>query len=364
MTEPTARIAIDRSQPLAAEPATGHNRWHPDIPPILTVDPGEIVEIETRDAYDGQIAPGMFSLDLARLDGARVHPLTGPVAIRGAEPGDLLEVEILDVAAAARGFTILSPLYGVLRGAFAEPFLAHWEMRDGVATSPQVPGVRIPAAPFLGVMGVAPSSTMLEAFTVYERRLEAERAAPPPVEPEGAVPPVATQGLRTIPPRDNGGNIDVTQLTAGATLRLPVFVEGALFSTGDAHFAQGDNECCTAIEMGATLRCRFALRKGEAERRGVRDPQFLAAPQRPPRRWFGVTGQSFSRDGALTGNDLTTAAKNALVNMIDHLGHERGYSREQAAVICSVAVDLKISQAANNPNYIVSALLPLDILDA
>jgi formamidase len=363
---PQHRITIDRSKPLAEDPGTGHNRWHPGVEPILHVREGEIIEIETRDAYDGQISAGAGTADLAGLVGGRTHPLTGPVAVDGAEPGDLLEMEILEVAPTERGFTILSPDFGVLRGYLEIPFLAQWWMDDGFAISPQIEGVRIPASAFMGTHGVAPSQQMLVDYTAYETALMEEFGAPAPTEPGTAFPDTAKNGLRTIPPRDNGGNIDVTQLTPGSRVRYPVFVEGGLFSTGDAHFSQGDNECCTAIEMGATLTCRFRVLKGVAARHGVREPQFVlpAHDAMKARPYFGTTGQSYSRDGSLICDDVTNAARNALVNIIEHLGVEYGYDREQSAVICSVAVDLKISQAANNPNYIVAAFLPTDIFTA
>lgn len=361
----THKISIDRTEPLSADPGTGHNRWHPDVTPILTVDPGDTVEIETRDAYDGQIGPGSRAADLTSLDPGRTHPMTGPVFVRGAEPGDILEVEILAVEPQAFGFTVASPA-GILARHIPEPKLVLWHMAGGFATSADLPGVRIPASPFLGLMGVAPSHSMLAHFRVMEERLAACDPSCRPILPAGAVPASAAHGLRTVPPRDNAGNVDIRQLTAGAILRLPVSVEGALFSCGDAHFAQGDNECCTGIEMGATLRCRFSLAKGEAARRNIRDLQFYRregpdAPPQRPRPTFGTTGQSYTRDGSLNRDDLNRAAEHALVNMIDHIGHEYGLSRTQAAVVCSLVVDLRISQAVNSPNYLVTALLPTDV---
>lgn len=171
------------------------------------------------------------------------------------------------------------------------------------------------------------------------------------------------------PPRETGGNTDIKRLSAGARIYFPVWTEGALFSAGDAHFAQGDCEVCgTAIEMDATLRVRFDLRAGVAAERGIRDLQFerdsyVVAPEiQAPRRFFATTGLSVDRSGVNHGEDVTVAARNALLNMIDHLGAEYGYSRQQAYAICSVAVDLKISEMVDVPNFIVSAFLPLDIL--
>jgi formamidase len=169
--------------------------------------------------------------------------------------------------------------------------------------------------------------------------------------------------LRTIPPRENGGNFDVKQLTTGSTLWLPVAVEGALFSVGDGHFAQGDGEVCvTAVEMGATVAVRFRVLKGAAAR-ARRGPRFahrdyFAPPQwAAPQRFTATMGMPIRDDGSNDGENLTLACRNALLNMMDLL-QERGWSREQAYVICSVAVDLRISNVVDVPNYVVSAFLP------
>jgi formamidase len=172
------------------------------------------------------------------------------------------------------------------------------------------------------------------------------------------------EGLRTIPPRENGGNFDVKQLTKGAKLLLPVFMKGALFSTGDAHFAQGDGEVCiTAVEMGATVAVRFKIHKGLATRRTFAGPVFthsgyFADPKiAVPHNFLGVMGMPINEKGEIEGENLTLACRNATLNMMALL-QERGFSREQAYVICSVAVDLRISNVVDVPNYVVSALLP------
>jgi formamidase len=363
-------ICIDRSKRLRDEPHTGHNRWHPDIPPVLEVAPGEDVCLETRDAADGQIRPGMSVADLERLDNKVAHPLTGPVYVKGAAPGDLLEIEYRDIVPQANGWTRNRPGAGFLRDIFREPYLVHWEMRDGWATSPQLPGVRIPDGSFMGTAGIAPSRAQLAAWTRREADLAARGGIAAPPDPQDAVPPagpVAREGLRTIPPRENCGNVDAKQLTKGSRLLIPVNVEGALYSVGDAHFAQGDSECCiTAIEMSATAVVRFRLHKGEAARHGIRWPRFahpgyFAAPEwAVPRNFIATVGMPVRDDGTQEGEDLTLAARNALLNMIALL-QERGWSREQAYVICSVAVDLKVSNIVDLPNVTVSAFLPEDI---
>jgi formamidase len=176
-------------------------------------------------------------------------------------------------------------------------------------------------------------------------------------------------GLRTIPPRENGGNFDVKQLTKGAKLFLPVFTKGALFSTGDAHFAQGDGEVClTAVEMGATVIVRFRVHKGGARARRFLAPVFtqrnyFADPKfAVPERFLGVMGMPITPDGEIEAENLNLACRNAVLNMIELL-QERGFTREQAYVICSVAVDLRISNVVDVPNYVVSALLPESIFE-
>ena len=365
-------IRIDRAVPLAAEPHLGHNRWHPGIAPVVTCEPGDEVVIETRDAFDRQFHPGASAVEVGNVDLNLVHPLTGPVYVEGAEPGDLLVVDILEVSPDAYGYTAEVPGFGFLRDEFPEPFLVKWTIEDMNATSPDVPGVRIPGAPFMGIMGLAPSPDLMQKIATREQALLDRGGFVLTPEPGGAVPadePIAGEALRTIPPRETGGNMDIKQTAAGARVFFPVFTEGALFSTGDAHFAQGDCEVCgTAIEMDATLRVHFDLRKGAAADRNIRDIQFerdsyVVSPElQAPKRFFATTGISVQHDGRNQSEDLTVAARNALLNMIDHLGAEYGYSRQQAYAICSVAVDLKVSEMVDVPNFMVSAFLPLDIL--
>jgi formamidase len=363
-------IIIDRTKRLKEEPHTGHNRWHPDIPPLIEVDPGEEVVLETRDASDGQIKPGMTVAALANLDAKVAHPLTGPVYIKGARPGDLLEIEYLDILPQPCGWTRNRPGAGFLRDLFTEPYLAHWDIKDGWATSPQIPGVRIPNGSFMGTAGIAPSHAQLEAWARREAALVARGGIAFLPDPQDAVPSrgaIAEQGLRTLPPRENCGNVDAKQLTKGSRLLIPVNVEGALYSAGDGHFAQGDSECCiTAIEMGATAVVRFRLHAGEAARHHIRWPRFahpgyFVAPEwAAPRNFIATMGMPIREDGTQEGEDLTLAARNALINMIELL-QERGWSREQAYIICSVAVDLRVSNVVDLPNVTVSAFLPEDI---
>lgn len=368
------RIEIDRSKTLAEEPSVGHNRWHPDISAVISVPVGEVIAIETRDAFDGQISERTDAAGVARCNLDLVHPLTGPVYVEGAEPGDILEVKVHEVAPEPFGYTVQVPGFGFLRDEFTEPFIVRWRIENGAATSIDLPGVRIPGAPFMGVIGNAPSNALLEE--IHEREsdlLERDGAVLLP-DPSCAVPAddaIANTAMRTVAPHECGGNLDIKQLTAGTTVRIPVYVPGALFSVGDAHFAQGDNESCgTAVEMGATFYGSFALRKGEARGRTIRDIQFYCddyfapAEHAVPKRFFATTGQSTSRDGRAYSEDVTIAARNALLNMIDHIVAEYRLSPQQAYAICSVAVDLRIAELVDVPNMVVTAFLPLHIFDA
>jgi formamidase len=369
----TLQLTIDQAQSILKAPRASHNRWHPDIEPALRIASGDRVEIETRDSFDGQIVPlETTAADFASISIARAHPLTGPIYVEGAEPGDLLAIKIEKVIPASHGFTAILPGFGFLRDFFPTPFLVHWDLMGDFAVSPQLPGVKIPGAPFMGVMGLAPSHALLDKILSREKELHARGGMVFLPDPHEAVPGseiVATKGLRTIAPHETGGNVDIKQLTAGTTLYLPVSTEGALFSTGDAHFAQGDGESCgTAIETSATLVAQFTVLKGEATRRGQKDPSYGRDEVSPdavwaPRRYYATTGNSVRADGRNESEDLNTAARNALLNMLHFLCDSYGFTREQAYCLASVAVDLRVSQVVDVPNVIVSAFLPLELLD-
>ena len=296
-----------------------HHEWNNAIPPRLDIDPGDTVVVHTRDAADGFYSPTSTAADVMRRV-FKGHPLTGPVRVRGARPGDTLVVEILDMLPAPWGWTQIRPGRGLLpQSEFGEPFLQIWDLSDGTHARMDR-RVAIPIAPFPGVMGVA-------------------------LDDPG--------GHSTIPPRKNGGNMDIKQLTRGATLYLPVWVEGALFSIGDGHAAQGDGEVCiTAVEMNAQVTLRFGLQSG----RRLPEPRLRTA---------GPVGAATNHGPHFAttahGPDLFASSQQAIRYMIDHLVEERGLSREEAYVVSSVAVDLKISEIVDAPNWIVSAFLPESI---
>jgi formamidase len=358
-------VRLNPSQRLYTQADKGHNRWHPAIPPVVRLDPGDEVRLDTIDALDCQIDLTGAPPDPSRWDLGAAHPLTGPIWINGAEPGDLLEVQLLDIMPGSIGWTIEVAGFGFLRDLFDDPYLVRWQMASGFAHSPDLPGVRIPEASFPGVVGVSPSLEQLDRIITRERATVLRGGLAMPPDPHAAIPaiePVASRGLRTIPPRENGGNLDVKQLVKGTIIYLPVWTEGALFSIGDAHFAQGDGEVCgSAIEMAATFHLRFELHKGAVRERRIQGAQFSGVmPRAAARPYYATTGLSMRGDEVQESEDANLAARNALLAMIDYL-QTRGYSRQQAYAICSVAVDLRLSEVVDVPNFVVTATLPLDI---
>ena len=333
-----------------------HNRWHPDIAPVVTVAAGEALTLETEDGLAGQLTRESTHADCATLNLGLGHPLAGPVEIIGAKPGDVLEVEFLEYRSADFGVTAVIPGFGFLADRFTDPFLVKWKINGDVARSAELPGVAVPAEMFAGVVGVAPSRDRLEELLRREERIS-ERGGPvaDPM-PETALPRSAAGGLRTIPPREIGGNLDIRQLVAGSRLYLPVDVPGALLSIGDLHFAQGDGEVCgTAIEVAGAV--TVVLHVHQDHERRSRFPSF-EAPARPGRRAFATTG--IPVDNAM---DLSVAAREALGAMIDHLVATYGFQAAAAYALCSAVVDLRLSEVVDIPYPVVSALLPLDIFE-
>lgn len=353
------RVEVDRSRPLHEGATGGHNRWHPDLEPVATVAEGDEVTFEVRDSRDRSLT--RESGHRALLETPSVaHPLTGPVAVAGAEPGNVLEVEVLAYATDDFGWTGIWPGSGFLGDLFPDPYLARWDIEAGVARSPDVPGVAIPGAPFAGVVGVAPSRSLMERAMARERALADTGAEVDLPTSQLAAPPQAADGLRTFPPRENGGNIDVRDLVAGSRLLLPVHMPGALLSIGDLHFAQGDGEVCvSAIETGGEVTVRVRLRRGGF----VPTFPMWEAPARPGRSYLATTGIPLDDEAANADMDLNLATRRALIEMLDYLCAERALSRAQAYVLMSVAVELRVSELVDHPNALVSAALPLDVFE-
>jgi formamidase len=363
------RIGVPRHQSIVGHPQNSHNRVWPDLPPIAAIEPGEEIELELRDGMDGQLSPGSDAGSLRSIDLDANHPLTGPIEVRGARPGDLLEVMPTRIEPDRFATTAVIPGFGLLGDLFTEPFLVRWQIENGRARSAELPGITIVGAPFLGCVAVAPSRELFDRAAGREQALATRGGTVLPPERRSAVPaeePYASQALRTIPPRENGGNLDIAQLGEGSRLLLPVHVPGALLSVGDPHFAQGEGEVCgTAIEVAATVTLGVSLRRSETLRWRPRFPaiEYTQPARERPRACFETTGIPLTDDGENRDLDVTTAARRALLEMIDWLELERGLRREQAYVLASIAADLRIAEAVNVPNALVTCRLPLDVFD-
>jgi formamidase len=333
-----------------------HNRWHPGLEPVASVRPGEDVTLETRDGLDGQLTRDSSHEDVRALDLGLGHPLTGPVYVEGAKPGDVVDIELLAYETAEFGVTAVMPGFGFLADVFPDPYLVMWEIAGGEARSQELTGVTVKGDPFAGVVGVAPSHELMEDIAQREQALADAGAPVADRLPETAIPAAASSGLRTIPPREIGGNLDIRQLVAGSRITLPVHVEGALVSIGDLHFAQGDGEVCgTGIEVAGAVTLSLGVRTPD---RPVRLPSF-ETPERPSPRSFATAGIALD-----TPMDVDAAARVALLEMIDYLEARLGVARAAAYALCSVAVDLRISEVVDVPYPLVSALVPLDIFEA
>jgi acetamidase/formamidase len=299
---------------ISLDSSVTHAFWDNTLEPRASISPGGTVEFETLEGT-GQVSPETPSEMLANLDPSLIHPLTGPVYIEGAERGDTLVVEVLALEHHGWGWNGVIPGFGLLATEFSTPYIHHYQLEEDRCVFRQ--DIHLPFEPFCGVMGVAPA--------------EAGR-------------------LETSPPRPNAGNIDIRQLTPGATALFPVLVTGALFSCGDCHSAQGDGEVNgTGVETPMTVALRFGLRKNES----VPELQFWAPPA------GGEKDGSFMTTAH--GPDLHACAQQAIRYMLDHLVAEYDLSREQAYCLCGAAVNLRISEVVNEPNWIVSAQLPLGI---
>ena len=367
------------------------NRLHPDIPINYRAKPGQTILFRARDANDvlGAIeVQDVEPEDLKRNFGA-VHPMSGPVYIEGADSGDVLKVTILNIDPGKYGFT-RGGSGGFVPDLVGGEFLAVWRLNREFAESDDIPGVRIPNASFPGVVSVLPGTAQLADILQREQKLAnaggqvslpfSEGATPESIcGPDGSAP---NECLRTIPPREHGGNMDIRYLQAGVSIYLPCYIAGCGLAIGDMHFAQGDGEVSgTAIEMSANIWVTTEIIKnGPNLSRGPHYEGMSKVLDIPSRRFYAVTGIPVKRSGTVPpnmnylasdvvpglsnlSNSINLAARNALDGIIEYIILEYGYSRNQAYVIASVAVDLRISQLVDSPNVGVTAVLPLDIFN-
>jgi formamidase len=384
------RILVPKAGANCRDDANCFNRYHPAIEAVSRADPGDIIIFETRDALDSDLKLDSTADDVTALDLNLVHPMTGPVHINGALRGDVLAVTLVDIEPDEYGYTVIVPGFGFLRDMFTEPHVVNWRLSRLGAVSEQMPGIRVPFAPFMGSVGVLPGEPEVDKWLAREGALaEAGGIAlmPQPIgaQPDAVCGPEGSHKdtcLRTIPPRENGGNMDVKQMQIGTTLLLPCFVDGCGLFVGDVHFAQGDGEVSgTAVEMGAKVTVTTQVLRGKGK--DITSPHFEGGQQLKalaPSEFYATIGFPLKAKGTIPpyvsyldsqkitdlenlNEDLTLAARNALIEMIDYLVREKGLTREQAYILCSVAVDLRIGQVVDVPNYTVSAVLPLSVFE-
>ena len=288
-----------------------HNRFSRTIPPVLRVPSGAVIEVQTKEASDQQITPTSTAEDLAKRDMSLVHPLTGPVYVEDAEPGDILAVTLLEIETLGWGWTAARPGGGFLPDVATDPFLKIFQIDNDLGQARFTDSIWIPIEPFPGVMAVAPDTDEM---------------------------------LRTRPPRANGGNMDNQYMTAGTTVYFPVFVEGALFSIGDTHAAQGDGEVSsTGLEAPMRIVCQVQVIK---EGREISEPQYETS------EFYAVTAFATTID---------EAARKATRFMIDYLVEEHSLTPVEAYSLCSLAGDLKIIEVVDLPNVLVSMHMPKNL---
>lgn len=303
---------------LNAEPT--HSRWNRALKPRLRVTPGDVVRLECVDSSGAQVNASTTLDEYLKIDRDRIHTLTGPIFVEGAEVGDVLQVDVLEVAHKGWGWTSVVSGLGFLKQRFAEPFFFVWKMEGDISKS-IAPAV-VPIRPFCGVMGVAPAE-------------------------DGE--------FKTRPPGVFGGNMDVRQLCTGATLYLPVLNRGALFSAGDAHGAQGDGEVSiNGIECPADVTLRFQVHK----QRALPGPMI----ETPAGRKLETDASAGEWVVVESSNDAMGAARAATSRMIDLLVDRWGFSAVHAYLLCSVAMNLRFSQVVNEPIITVSAAISKSIL--
>jgi len=302
---------------LSAEPT--HSFWNRALEPRLRIAAGSVVHLECVDSSGAQVHAGMTLQQFLEIDRGRIHALTGPIYVEGAEPGDVLQIDILEVVHQGWGWSSVIAGLGFLKDRFSESYLFQWKLEGSVSCS-LAPAV-VPLRPFCGVMGVAPAE-------------------------DGE--------FRTRPPGIFGGNMDVRELSAGASLYLPVLNPGALFSAGDAHAAQGDGEVCiNGIECPAAVTLRFSLHK-QRHLRGPMVETSMSSALDPPDSWMVIE----------SAEDAIAAARAATSRMIDLLVDRWGFTDLHAYLLCSVAMNLRLSQVVNEPMFTVSAAIAKKVLPA
>ena len=296
--------------------------WDNSIEPALEVEPGAVVELHVRDASDEQIDESSGPEDVARLDFSHVNPVSGPVFVKGARPGDVLAIELLEFTPRNWGWTAIIPGFGLLAEEYPDPWLRISQVDPETGRVRFAEGIALPYRPFPGTLGVAPAEPGEHSI---------------------------------VPPSRWGGNMDTKHLRAGVTLFLPVGVEGALFSLGDTHAAQGDGEVCgTAIETAMDVTVRLSV---------LRDFRIEAPQYSVPAGTLDVPAESGYHVCTGVGPDLMEATRDAVRATVAHLGDRRGLGRQEAYALASVAVDLRIHEVVDAPNWVVGAFVPESVFE-
>ncbi len=392
---PNNIFPLDSSKRFTDQKYVGHNRWHPDIPANVTVKPGDVFRVDCREWFDGAIKNDDSADDILNAPLKGVHVLSGPFRVEGAQPGDLLVVDILDVgpipqedsgplAGQGWGYTGIFAREnggGFLTDQFPDAYKVIWDFTGGVATSRHVPGVSFVGIVHPGLMGTAPSKDLLATWNAREGALIATNPdrVPPlalPPEPQDAIlgqlsgadyERVRHEAARTAPPRENGGNQDIKNFTKGTRVFYPVFVDGANLSMGDLHFSQGDGEItfCGAIEMGGFMDLRVDVIKGGMDTYGVRENAIFMPGTTDPQfsQWLAFSGTSVTLDGEQKYLDSHLSYQRACLHAIDYLT-TFGYSPEQAYMILGAApIEGRLSGVVDIPNSCSTVYIPTAIFD-
>jgi len=392
---PELVFPLDSTRTFTDQQIVGHNRWHPEIPAAVTVTPGDSFRVHCREWFDGAIHNDDSADDVRDAPLSGVHFLSGPIAVEGAKPGDLLVVDLLDLgpipqedsgplAGQGWGYTGIFPTGnggGFLTEQFPDAYKAVWDFTGGTATSRHVPHVSFTGIVHPGLMGTAPSADLLRTWNAREGALIAtdpERVPPLALPPnpesvilgglaESELARVAGEAARTAPPRENGGNQDIKNLTKGTRVFYPVFAEGANLSVGDLHFSQGDGEItfCGAIEMGGFIDLRVEVIKEGMTTYGVTENAIFMPGNTDPQysEWLAFSGTSVTLDGEQRYLDSHLAYQRACLHAIDYLT-TFGYAPEQAYLLLGAApIEGRLSGVVDIPNACATVYLPTAIFD-
>jgi formamidase len=383
---PKKIFPINVNKPFVEQALVGHNRWHPDIPAVVSVNPGDVFRVECKDWTDGQIKNNDSPNDVRDVELSIVHVLSGPIEVKGAKPGDILVVDILDIGCLEGdewGFTGIFARNnggGFLTDHYPDAAKAIWDLNGIFATSRHIPGVRFAGLTHPGLIGCAPSHDLLAKWNKREAELIAtDPQRVPPLanlpNPKNAIlgslkgaayDRVAKEAARTVPPREHGGNCDIKNLSRGTRIYFPVYVDGAKLSMGDIHFSQGDGEIsfCGAIEMSGFIDLHVDIIKGGVAKYNMINPIFKSGPVEPHHSEYLIfEGISVDEKGKQYYLDAHVAYKNACLNCINYL-KQFGFTGEQAYLLLSCCpCEGRLSGIVDIPNACCTLALPTSIFE-